>query len=117
MAKRASGGKGNGGLLNSGNPGAGIGATPSVVRARYREIAMARMKALNASFDACEKILDSKRSPDKKMAAVDRVTKLHDVVGRLGGVASVSLTDGEGNDLTLPPMIIEMTTTKPETPP
>lgn len=107
----------NGGMLKTGNPGnaGGDGNTPSMMRMRHRAKLNKALDATAVAVEEAEKILrDPKSSRSMRMMAAQVVFKGHDVIGKYSGTASVSLTDNDGNPVSLPAMQVTVTPAPPE---
>jgi hypothetical protein len=87
-----------GGMLRSGgtNKG-GKGATPSVLRSRCRG-ALAKKDI----FSVPVKIIKSKKSTQKEKLDAWKA------LAQYGGLTAVSITDGDGNPIEIPPFVVQM---------
>lgn len=101
----------NGGFLRSGNPGnkGGPGATPGVLRHRFREDLRTAMHHAKEVIADCEAIITSPTSTtEQRLKSMDTKIKTLDFIGKFSGVASISLTDGDGNAIALPAMVVSV---------
>lgn len=101
----------NGGQLRKGNPGnrGGPGPTPAVMRMRFRKMLMDNATRVEKALQAAADIVEAEdTSRSMKLNAAGVVFDGINTIGKYSGTATVSLTDADGQNMDLPPLVVQV---------